>query len=169
MANGSSLLAQAVTLLMADTLCRLPLGTIQGPRTATLTTPTTLLCKLKFATPVGQLAVWPFSGQRAHQQWFHVAETYDGTTMKFYLDGNLQGSATGALAYSNNPLDFGRMQGGGNYFKGWLDEVAISDYAMTADQVQYAATNSLVPEPSALTLLTLGAISLLAYAWRKRK
>ena len=78
------------------------------------------------------------------------------------------------MAYANNPLDFGRMEGGGNYLKGWLDEVAVADYAMTSDQVQHWATTSLssaysAPEPSAVVLLISGLIGLLCYAWRRQK
>ena len=70
-------------------------------------------------------------------QWHHIAATYDGTTMRIYVDGQLDASANIALtmATSNLPLKIGSTYGSGGrgeaqgYFKGQIDEARISTVA----------------------------------------
>ena len=47
--------------------------------------------------------------------------------------------------------------------------VTIHYHGSLDDPTQLDATIHLVPEPSALVLLAIGLIGLLAYTWRKRK
>ncbi len=69
--------------------------------------------------------------------WHHIAGTYDGTTMKLYIDGVLDNSLSSAfvMADTANDLTVGgaigtNTTGGSNgYFAGLLDEVRISDTA----------------------------------------
>src|SRR5262249_2328017 len=52
--------------------------------------------------------------------WTHVAGTYDGTTIRFYVNG-VQASSraqTGAIAVSTNPLQIGGDTFYGQYFQG---------------------------------------------------
>ena len=73
-------------------------------------------------------------------QWYHIAATFDGVTMKIYVDGVLSGSraqnkkigtpasfdaAIGALGF--NPAIYS--------LNGYLDEVAVYDKALTATQI----------------------------------
>ena len=60
-------------------------------------------------------------------KWHHVAFTYDGTTRKIYIDGELKKSDTpsGTLPPSGNPLQIGKYYGG-TEFNGIIDEVRIS-------------------------------------------
>jgi hypothetical protein len=73
-------------------------------------------------------------------RWYHVAGTYDGNTMKIYLDGILQGSEdVGSIQVGNSsPLYFGYDDVGGfpYYLDGSLDEVAIYNRALTASEIQ---------------------------------
>jgi len=73
-------------------------------------------------------------------RWYHVAGTYDGNTLKIYLDGILQGSNTvGAIQVGNSsPLYFSYNDVGGYpyYLDGSLDEVAIYSRALTAPEIQ---------------------------------
>jgi hypothetical protein len=79
-------------------------------------------------------------------QWHQVTGTYDGNTMKVYLDGVLrnQMNATGAIHYEyNNYVTLGADAGFYNttdpdcpqYFHGGLDEVRIYPGALTYGQV----------------------------------
>ncbi len=79
-------------------------------------------------------------------EWHHIAGTYDGKTMKMYLDGTLrnQMNVTGAIQYQyNNYVLLGADAGVYNqtdrncplYFRGRLDEIRIYDAALTYGQV----------------------------------
>jgi len=78
-------------------------------------------------------------------QWHQVTGTYDGSTMKIYLDGILrnQADATGAIHYEdNNYIILGADAGASDmpgecphYFSGGLDEVRIYPSALTYSQI----------------------------------
>jgi hypothetical protein len=79
-------------------------------------------------------------------QWHQVTGTYDGQTLKVYLDGVLRNqlNATGAIHYEyNNYIMLGAEAGVYNltdqncpqYFNGGLDEVRIYPVALTYGQV----------------------------------
>jgi large repetitive protein len=80
-------------------------------------------------------------------RWYHVAGTYDGNTVKIYLDGVLQGSEdVGSIQVGNSsPLYFGYNDVGGYpyYLDGSLDEVAIFSRALTALEIQRHYQNGL--------------------------
>lgn len=72
--------------------------------------------------------------------WHHLAATYDGTTMKIFIDGVASGTASVTLSIPDTtqslylggnfgPIDAGEGQG---FFNGLLDEVRISDTARSS-------------------------------------
>jgi hypothetical protein len=69
--------------------------------------------------------------------WSHVAGTYDGTTMSFYVNGVLVSSQpqTGAITPSTDALSLGGNPGGANW-NGLLDEVRIYNRALSATEIQ---------------------------------
>jgi parallel beta-helix repeat protein len=73
-------------------------------------------------------------------RWYHIAGTYDGNVIKLYLDGVLQVSKSiGSVPVGNaEPLYFGyHDETGWNYYlNGSLDEVAIYNYARTAEEIR---------------------------------
>jgi hypothetical protein len=75
----------------------------------------------------------------ADNQWHNLVGTYDGTTQKFYIDGNLVSttSQTGSITESNSPLTIGYDTPIwlGTYFAGSIDEVKIYNKALTAEEV----------------------------------
>ena len=68
--------------------------------------------------------------------WHHMEVTVDGTTLKLYLDGILEGqtpytqfsSAAGNLYIASNATP-------GSYFSGIIDDVRIYYYARTQEQI----------------------------------
>src|SRR5262249_36833522 len=70
--------------------------------------------------------------------WTHLAWTFDGTTMRMFVDG-VQGSTqalSGAAAGSTGALRIGGNAVWGEYFKGQIDEVRIYNRALTATEIQ---------------------------------
>ena len=83
--------------------------------------------------------------------WHHVVGVRDSGTMKLYLDGSeiTTGTDNTGNIDISDPLIIGAGQafGGsvGNFFNGQIDEVAIFDKALTADQIKfdlYSATTA---------------------------
>ena len=70
--------------------------------------------------------------------WTHLATTYDGATLRLYVDGVQVSSKpqTGTLASSANPLQIGGDDIYGQYFSGLIDEVRVYNVALTAAEIQ---------------------------------
>ncbi len=85
-------------------------------------------------------------------RWVHLAGTYDGATMRLYIDGELAASATasGAVVPSTADLQIGA---GYAWFRGDLDEVRIYDRALTLAELTDEQTRPVDP---ALPLIVTG-------------
>ncbi|MBI2827267.1 MAG: Ig-like domain-containing protein, partial [Planctomycetia bacterium] len=70
--------------------------------------------------------------------WTHLAATYDGATVRLYVNGAQVASRaqTGQIGTSNGPLTIGGDYLYGQFFAGLIDEVRIYDGALTAAQIQ---------------------------------
>ena len=71
-------------------------------------------------------------------EWHHIVGTYDGTTQKLYIDGSLVSSATTSQTIStttNAKIGSRNFSDRANEFAGKIDELAIFDRALTADEV----------------------------------
>ncbi|MFK8185517.1 MAG: NF038122 family metalloprotease [Phormidesmis sp.] len=70
-------------------------------------------------------------------QWHHVAVTYDGENVQFYIDGQLDGStqASVSLESSNESLVFGADVKDGTYFDGELDDIRVYDRALSVEEL----------------------------------
>ena len=68
--------------------------------------------------------------------WSYLALTYDGATLRLYVNGTLVGSQarTGAIATSTNPLQIGGDGLYGQYFAGLIDEVRIYNVPLRGDR-----------------------------------
>jgi len=73
--------------------------------------------------------------------WHHIAGTWDGATMRLYLDGNevASGPFTGPIGYDGNPVLIGAEDDGLGIpgcclFRGLIDEVRISDQALNPSE-----------------------------------
>jgi autotransporter-associated beta strand protein len=83
-------------------------------------------------------------------QWAHMVAVVDGGTMRLYINGvQNPGTITGVdpIAYAVEAV-LGRLAftNAGRYFNGLIDEFAVYDNALTADQIvaHYAAANATV-------------------------
>jgi PKD repeat protein/glucose/arabinose dehydrogenase len=81
----------------------------------------------EFATSGGWRSV--ASGEFPLNQWYHVAGTYDGSTMRLFVNGSQVGSraGTGNIVQTTNPLRIGSADGSGDIFTGLIDEVRVSN------------------------------------------
>ena len=72
--------------------------------------------------------------------WTHVAATFDGTTMKVYINGTLSGSLsyTGTINQSSYNLNIGSVPYHGQtarLFNGRIDQVEVWNVALTSAQI----------------------------------
>jgi hypothetical protein len=70
--------------------------------------------------------------------WTHLATTYDGATLRLFVNGAQVGSvpATGTLLQTTNALSIGGNLVWGEHFEGLIDEVRIYNRALTAAEIQ---------------------------------
>jgi sialidase-1 len=106
--------------------------------------------------------------------WYNLVLTRSNSATTLFLNGTVVGTGTSTASLASYPVYLG---GGVNSTSlvGAIDDVAIWNGALTADQVAAIANGTLspssfvVPEPGTLVLAVVGVIGLLAYAWRKQK
>ncbi len=98
--------------------------------------------------------------------WSYLALTYDGATLRLYVNGTLVGSQakTGAITTSTNQLQIGGDSLYCQYFSGLIDEVRVYNIALSAAAIQtdmntpISASTDGTP-PSAPGTLTASAVS----------
>ena len=81
----------------------------------------------------------------AANTWSFLTETYDGTTLRLYVNGTQVASTahTGAISTSTNPLQIGGDSIYGQFFAGLIDNVRIYNVALTATQIQTDMTTAI--------------------------
>ena len=82
--------------------------------------------------------VYPTNGA-----WFHAAATYDGSTLKMYVNGAPSGtpvSYTGGIGAATSALTIGGVST--RYFTGSLDDVRIYNRALDATQISQLYANT---------------------------
>lgn len=69
--------------------------------------------------------------------WTFAAVTYDGTTVKVYINGapTPDITYTYALTTQDSPVNIGKNVGDGTYFKGDIDEFAVYNSALSASEL----------------------------------
>jgi GH43 family beta-xylosidase len=86
---------------------------------------------------------WNSTAKMATNQWYHVAVTYDGTTVRFYVndvvDAN-QPAVTLHFGVVNEPLIIGAdLPGGDEYFNGTIRDVRLYGRALTGAEINLIA------------------------------
>jgi hypothetical protein len=79
--------------------------------------------------------------------WTHIATTYDGANMRFYINGVLVATRaqTGNIAVGNQALRIGGNNVSGEFFNGLIDEVRIYNRALSAAEITADMTTPVVP------------------------
>jgi hypothetical protein len=79
--------------------------------------------------------------------WSHLAATYDGATVRLYVNGAQVGSqaATGPITTSTGPLRIGGNGVWGEYFSGLIDEVRVYSRALSVAEIQSDMATPLAP------------------------
>ena len=70
--------------------------------------------------------------------WSHLALTYDGATLRLFVNGQLASAQTvsGLIATSGDPLRIGGDAIWGEYFAGLIDEVRIYNRVLSPSEIQ---------------------------------
>ena len=70
--------------------------------------------------------------------WTHLTNTYDGTTLRLYVNGTevINQAVTGSMPVSASPLRIDGDSVWGEYLNGLIDEVRIYNRALTAAEIQ---------------------------------
>jgi hypothetical protein len=70
--------------------------------------------------------------------WTHLAVTYGGGTIRFYVNGVQVASRalSGGIAITGQPLRIGGNAPWGEFFSGLIDEVRVYNRALTAAEIQ---------------------------------
>jgi LruC domain-containing protein len=78
------------------------------------------------------------SGLPILNQWYHLAMTYDGQQLKFYVNGQLSNSkaVTGLLYVNSRDLAIGSDDGTQKFFKGSIDECKFFNRALDQTEIQ---------------------------------
>ncbi len=89
-------------------------------------------------------------------QWHHLAGTYDGDTIEFFVDGVSQNDrVVGTYLSNDRDIRIGSARNNGRFFNGRIDEVRISNTVLAPSQFLS------VPEPSSVLILGAGAFGFL--------
>ena len=97
------------------------------------------------------------TSQLPSNTWTFLAATYDGTTLRFYVNGTQISSQprTGDIVTSANPLQIGGDSIWGQFFHGTIDEVRVYNVALTPGQIQADMATSVGGSSAAVSLSAL--------------
>ncbi len=104
--------------------------------------------KIRFGTWIGSFNTATSTGSYNDGNWHHLAAALDGSGVRLYIDGQLVGSTAtpGAESYTGW-WKFGRennWDGTGDY-TGQMDELRISNQALSIGQIQTNYYNQILP------------------------
>ena len=88
-------------------------------------------------------------GQLPLNAWTHIATTYDGATMRLFVNGAEVGSTarTGGISQSAGPLRIGGNTIWPEWFHGYIDDVRVYQRALQAAEIQSDMNTPTIPPP----------------------
>ncbi|MEJ2722739.1 MAG: choice-of-anchor D domain-containing protein, partial [bacterium] len=88
--------------------------------------------------------------------WMHLAATYDGSTIRLYVNGTEESSASAAFAIATNDLDLaiGSQSNGTVLFQGAMDDARVCCRALSPTEIRALASCAVVP-----TSIDFGAVT----------
>ncbi|MFL5872741.1 MAG: LamG-like jellyroll fold domain-containing protein [Solirubrobacterales bacterium] len=113
--------------------------------------------------------------------WSHLAATFDGANLRFYLNGALVATkaTTGAMPNTANPLHIGGNAAWGEYFSGLIDEVRVYNRALSASEIELDMKTAVVgseppptdgePPSAPGNLKATGSIGKVSLGWEAAK
>ncbi|MBK9400085.1 MAG: LamG domain-containing protein [Bacteroidetes bacterium] len=102
----------------------------------------TVCGKDAFGTSISWVTATSLTGAMALNTWYHVAGTYDGDSVRVFINGIQQGSIAlpdGMIAGLSYPIKIGRLsdqaQSQTRYWTGQIDEVRIWERALNSSEI----------------------------------
>jgi hypothetical protein len=95
--------------------------------------------KFEFAVRTNSGGRWLTSTTKPVENvWYYVVGTYDGETLKIYVNGSLENSLSysGDILQSSSPLLIGSHSSTGRNFNGIIDEIALYNRTLSASEIQ---------------------------------
>lgn len=96
--------------------------------------------------------------------WYHVAFSYDGKVLKTYVNGELdrENKISGKIDVVNAPFTIGSYKGEAYFWRGFIDEVRVSNVARNQNDIKEAMEGF-------EKLLGVNTVGKLAITWGKIK
>jgi GH43 family beta-xylosidase len=116
-----------------------------------------------WGTPPGYLGSgsWNSNTKMGVNQWYHVAVTYDGAVVRFYINGALDSNQPAVSLHFgivNEPLTIGAdLPGGDEYFSGTMRDVRLYGRALSDAEIGQIALTNHAPVLNAIASRTLTA------------
>jgi PKD repeat protein len=92
---------------------------------------------LELASPNGTRGYARSISRIPTNEWTHVAGTYDGTSVKIYINGQLEDvrSFSEPLAINSEPFSIARSSYGANYYNGKIDDIRVYNRALNSTEI----------------------------------
>ena len=94
--------------------------------------------------------------------WYFIAVTYDGSAMRFYIDGTLRNTTThagGVIPNSSRPIWIGGNDAWGEYFSGKIDEFHIYNQALSLAEIQTLMAAGTVQRTLTVNIVGNGSVT----------
>jgi len=100
-------------------------------------------CGLRLESNNSHSIYWG-DGVPMFDEWYHIAMTYDGSSMKLYVNGQLknQKAVTGNLKINNRNFSIGSDNGAQKFFNGSIDDIRLYGSALSQAEIQYIYNNA---------------------------
>jgi len=100
-------------------------------------------CGLRLETNTSHSLDWG-DGIPMFDEWYLIALTYDGSTMKLFVNGQLknQKAVSGNLKINSRAFSIGSDNGSQKFFNGSIDDIRIYGKALSQGEIQFTFNNT---------------------------